>query len=71
MNTETLKAYGTVKLYLQSLSTVGMEVSTQFHVHVALIWDKQPPIPVGTPAVWALKLVQTLWKTEKSLIPIR
>lgn len=47
-----------------------MEVSTQFHVHAALMPDNQPPIPTRTPASWAPKLVQTLWRREKSLISI-
>ena len=47
-----------------------MEVSTQFHVHTALMPDKEPPVPTRTPDSWAPKVDWTFWRREKSLIPI-
>jgi hypothetical protein len=48
-----------------------MEVSGQLHSLATLLLRKEPLVPIGYEARWALEPVWVLWSREKCLAPAR
>jgi hypothetical protein len=43
-----------------------MKLSGQLHAPIALLPEKEPPVPIWQEAGWAPEMVWTLWCREKS-----